>query len=172
MAPLATPDHPVWEEIAPELVPRPPDFRYPHVMDAEFLRWLSRRRRRAGVPFRIVSDHRPPARNADVGGATSSTHMEVPCSAADLQVHSSHERFLVLREALAGDAPDTLREILRRIELPPDLRARAELALSDLCRRVGIYPPTEAQKRIGPNAGTVHLDRSRNAPQDVAWVTW
>ncbi|HWV58313.1 MAG TPA: D-Ala-D-Ala carboxypeptidase family metallohydrolase [Longimicrobiales bacterium] len=160
----------IWGEIAPFFARG--EFRYPDRMDEDFLRWLHRLRTRAGVPFRITSDHRPSSHNAAVGGVTNSAHTEDPCSAVDLEVRSSRERFLVLREAFAGDCPDTLREILARVTLPEDLRTRAERALGDLVRRVGIYPPTASQRaRYGVNAGTIHLDRSTRLPQDVAWVS-
>lgn len=82
--------HAVWGEIKPELTPE--DFRFPYDMDVAFLRLLSRVRRRAGVPFRVVSDYRDPDRNAAAGGAKSSTHMERPCRAVDLHVKNNEER--------------------------------------------------------------------------------
>ncbi|MBW3630044.1 MAG: hypothetical protein KY464_12195 [Gemmatimonadetes bacterium] len=95
----ALPEHPVWREIAPELAPS--DFRHPEQMDAAFLRRLSAARRRAGVPFRILSDHRPPERNEAAGGARRSAHLEVPCRAVDLRVETNEERFRVLAALLA-----------------------------------------------------------------------
>lgn len=94
----AGPGHPVWQEIAPELAPG--EFRHPHDMDAGFLRRLARARRQAGVPFRIVSDHRPPEHNRAVGGARTSAHMELPCRAVDLWVESNEERFRVAEALL------------------------------------------------------------------------
>ncbi len=91
--------HPVWREIAPELVRR--DFHHPERMDPAFLRLLSAARRRAGVPFRITSDHRPPEHNARVGGARRSAHREVPCRAVDLSVASGLERYRVVEALLA-----------------------------------------------------------------------
>lgn len=99
-AEAATSDHPVWREIAPEITPA--EFHHPHCMDAAFLRRLARARRRSGVPFRIVSGHRPPEHNGRVGGAKRSAHMEVPCRAVDLCVADNRERFLVVESLLAA----------------------------------------------------------------------
>lgn len=95
----ATAGHIVWAEIAPEFHPR--EFHFPHLMDVEFLRLLSRTRRRAQVPFRLLSDARDPERNAAAGGAEKSAHMEVPCRAVDLHVVNNFERFQVIAAALA-----------------------------------------------------------------------
>lgn len=92
-------DHPVWREIAPWFVPA--EFRHPEAMDAAFLRRLARARQRARVPFRMVSDHRPPEHNARVGGARHSAHLEIPCRAADLHVANNEERFRVVAALLA-----------------------------------------------------------------------
>lgn len=101
----AGPRHPVWAEIAPELTPR--DFQHPHAMDASFLRLLSRARRRTqaltdtllghtrGVPFRIISDYRPPASNYAAGGAEHSAHLRTPTRVVDLQLADNAERFIV-----------------------------------------------------------------------------
>lgn len=98
LAEAAVEGHPVWQEIAPELTPR--DFRFPWQMDVHFLRLLSRTRRRAGVPFRVVSDYRSPARNDAAGGAEKSAHMERPCRAVDLSVKNNYERFRVVQAAM------------------------------------------------------------------------
>ena len=74
-------NHPVWGEIAPEFMPH--DFRNPYAMDAHFLRWLSRVRRRAGVPMWITSDARDPDGRI---GADKSAHKKRPCRAIDGQV--------------------------------------------------------------------------------------
>lgn len=95
----ATLDHPVWREIAPQFLPA--EFRHPEAMDAAFLRRLARARRRAEVPFRIRSDHRPPDHNARVGGARHSAHLDVPCRAVDLHVASNAERFRVVAALIA-----------------------------------------------------------------------
>lgn len=85
-------NHCVWGEIAPELTPK--DFQRPYEMDVEALRQLSRTRRRAGVPFIIVSD----ARLGNVGVANSA-HDERPCTAVDIRVTSSSARYAVLKAA-------------------------------------------------------------------------
>jgi hypothetical protein len=133
--------HSVWREIAPEITPS--DFREPHRMNVGTLRRLSRVRRRAGVPFRIVSDHRPPERNAAAGGATGSAHMGDPCCAVDLRVQSAAERFAVVAAALAEGFV-----------------------------RIGVYPPTESQRvQWGKNSGSVHLDDSPLHASRVMWVS-
>ena len=135
-------DHPVWQTVAPELTPR--DFRHPHEMDADFLLLLSKARRLAGVPFRIVSDYRPPEQNAAAGGATKSAHMESPCRAVDLRVHNNEERFRIV-------------DALRRVGL----------------ERIGIYVPTDWQRTTyGPAAGTIHVDDSRVNPRPRMWLEW
>lgn len=133
-------EHPVWAEIAPEL--RPGEFRFPYLMDVDFLRLLSRIRRACGVPFRIVSDHRPPDRNAAAGGATKSAHMEEPCAAVDLRVLSNEERFRLVRAAIEHGVT-----------------------------RIGVYPPTPSQRAgYGKGAGSVHLDASRTNPSPRMWM--
>lgn len=74
-------DHDVWGEIGPEFTPH--DFNHPYAMDAHFLRWLSRVRRRAGVPMWITSDARDPDGRV---GADKSAHKKRPCRAIDGQV--------------------------------------------------------------------------------------
>jgi uncharacterized protein YcbK (DUF882 family) len=95
----ASAGHPVWGEIAPEL--RAEEFHHPERMDTHFLRLLARVRRRAGVPFRIVSDYRSREQNRDAGGASRSAHMDLPCRAVDLHVTNNEERFRVVEAALA-----------------------------------------------------------------------
>lgn len=92
--------HPVWREIAPELTPE--DFRDPERMDVGFLRLLSRARRRAGVPFRVISDHREASRNEEVGGALRSAHLELPCRAVDLWAETNEERFRIVEALLSA----------------------------------------------------------------------
>lgn len=137
----AYPGHPVWAEIAPEITPR--ELNFPYLMDPDFLRSLSRIRRASGVPFRFVSDHRPPDRNAAAGGVSGSAHTDDPCRAVDLRVTGSRERFLILRAAIMEGIT-----------------------------RIGIYPPTAYQRRTwGKNSGSVHLDASSGRPSEVAWVS-
>jgi hypothetical protein len=92
----ATEGHVVWTEIAPELSKT--DFDHPTLMEVEFLRLMSRIRRASGVPFRIVSDHRPSDKNK---GAAKSAHMDIPCRAIDLRVLDNRERIVLIRTALA-----------------------------------------------------------------------
>ena len=60
------------------------EFNYPAEMGYEFVVWLDEVRHRAGVPMHLVSDHRPPERNAAAGGASKSAHMDLPCNAIDI----------------------------------------------------------------------------------------
>ena len=85
----ATLDHPVWDEIAPELLPK--EFEQPESMDVAFLRMLWRARRRADVPFRIIDTVRDDDRSA---------HGELPCCVVDLQVISSRERFKIVKACI------------------------------------------------------------------------
>lgn len=134
--------HPVWTEIAPELTPR--DFRHPWEMCPAFLRRLSRARRACGVPFRVVSDYRPPDRNASAGGASQSAHLESPCRAVDLRVLDNHERYRVVTALLAEGF-----------------------------ERLGVYAPTEWQRsQYGTASGSVHVDASPTNPSPRIWMSW
>jgi hypothetical protein len=140
MPDFAHADHPVWREIAPEI--SADELSYPHKMSATFLRRLSRIRRASGVPFRFVRNgaHRPAARTTT---GSLSAHSESPCSAVDIRILSSGERYLILRAALAEGI-----------------------------NRIGIYPPTAEQAtHFGRNSGTMHLDASRHLPSGVCWVS-
>lgn len=90
MAEYAALKHAVWKEIAPELSAK--EFNHPSKMDVGFLRLLSRTRRRAGVPFRLVADYWP-------GGPTPS-HRELPCRAVCLRVKDAAERASIVNAAL------------------------------------------------------------------------
>lgn len=137
----AHPNHLVWKMIAPEI--KPEEFNAPYEMHTETLIRLSRARRMAKVPFRFVSDYRPPERNEAVGGAKRSAHMTNPCRAVDIRVHTSAERYAVVRAAILEGF-----------------------------NRIGIYPPTEHQRKYyGKNAGSIHLDDSPDHPQRVIWVS-
>ena len=88
-----------------------------------------------------VADARTPEANP---GAANSAHLEVPCRAVDLRVHTAAERFRVISAALTHGIV-----------------------------RVGVYPPTEHQRTTyGPASGSVHLDASPTKPQAVMWMTW
>lgn len=169
-------DHEVWQEIAPRDGRggfRPAEFNEPYEMDVAFLRRLWRLRQYAGVPLRPVSDVRPPDVNEEAGGATGSAHLVVPGIATDLQVRSNFERYRVLHAALVGDTADVLSEIVARVDLPADLRDRAERALSDRFERVGIYPPTTWQRNTyGTGSGSVHLDMSDGHPHPRIWTAF
>jgi hypothetical protein len=159
----------VWSEIAPEL--KPGEFKEPEQMDTDFLRRLSKMRRAAKAPFRIVSDARDPEGSV---GASVSAHKERPCKAVDLRVLNNAERFLLVREALAGEAMAVLREIVASGVLTGPILARAAAAAkSPGLARVGIYPPTAHQvATFGKGSGSVHLDASTVNPQDRIWMSY
>lgn len=137
----ASANHEIWARIAPEITPG--EFNDPYSMHVETLARLSRVRRISGVPFRFVSDHRPPDRNAAAGGAQGSAHMTLPCRAVDLRVHNSHERMRIVWAAILEGF-----------------------------RRIGVYSPTPFQaKTWGKNAGSLHLDDSPAHAQNVMWVS-
>jgi hypothetical protein len=92
-------DHPVWHQIHPLFQPH--EFRFPYHMDIAFLRLLHHTRIRAGVPFRIRSDHRPADHNTPARGATGSAHIPIPCRAVDLAIANNYERFQVVAAAIA-----------------------------------------------------------------------
>jgi hypothetical protein len=135
----AVPEHPVWEAIAPELSPR--DFQHPHDMDVAFLRLLSRARRRAGVPFWVVSDRRAPGQ----AGVSGSAHEAIPCRCVDLRVTSNEHRWRVVVALLLVELPDAVWDVV---------------ALGGAgFNRLGLYPPTDWQRSThGPGSGSVHVD--------------
>lgn len=92
---LAKADHPVWEEIKQAF--KPTEFQRPYDMDAEFLRLLYQIRKDADVPFRLVSDARPP--DQDIG-ADKSAHKKRPCRAVDLKPRNSYERARIVMAAV------------------------------------------------------------------------
>lgn len=165
--------HPVWGEIHPELQ-RTQDFNYPDHMDPRFLANVIRPRRRSGVPFRVVSDYRPPERNAAAGGATKSAHMESPCAALDLRVLNNQERYYVVTNLLAYRALDFIEDLLNSGSLTPEQEFRAKSVLEvPGFQRLGIYVPTQSQQNnFGRASGTVHVDDSPHNPGPSIWMSW
>lgn len=94
-AALAKAEHPVWGEIAGAF--KITEFQRPHEMDVEFLRLLYRVRKDAGVPFRLISDARPPDKDI---GADKSAHKKRPCRAVDLKPKNSYERARIVIAAV------------------------------------------------------------------------
>ena len=92
---FATAADPVWAEIQQHFSPQ--EFQHPYEMDADFLRLLTKIRKKAGVPFRVISDARDPAGHV---GATKSAHKKRPCKAVDLQVKNSYERARIVIAAI------------------------------------------------------------------------
>src|SRR5689334_16154959 len=87
---------------------KPEEFRKPHLLGFEFVQWLDEVRHRAGVPMHITSDARSAEHNAEVGGATDSAHMDVPCSAVDIgerptpeDPHWSYSRYAIIQAAMS-----------------------------------------------------------------------
>lgn len=87
---------------------KPTEFRAPFLMGWEFMLWLDNVRALAGVPMSIVSDSRTPAHNREVGGASESAHVDVPCNAVDVwpaaSIHTaarSDYRFKIVAAAFA-----------------------------------------------------------------------
>ena len=83
------------------------EFNYPDKMGYQFLKWLDAVREEAGVGMHLVSDHRPPERNAAAGGAERSAHMDVPCNAVDIKKtptpsdpNWNHTRYKIIKAAL------------------------------------------------------------------------
>lgn len=171
MSELAVAGHEVWGETAPELMPH--DFNYPYRMAPDFLRQLIKVRRACQVPFRVVSDHRPPERNQATGGAQQSAHLETPCRAVDLRLNDNIERYRLLLHLLAGDALDALRAVQQYTHLlPRDVAEQVKRAIERPgFTRIGIYPPTSDQvKQFGKGAGSVHVDDSPTNPSPRVWV--
>jgi len=70
-------------------------------MCASFLQKLDTARGMAKIPFKINSGYRSPAHNTAVGGVKNSSHMNIPCNAADISARSSNEKFLILVSLMA-----------------------------------------------------------------------
>ena len=69
-------------------------------MDVQFIRKLDEAREIAGIPFKVTSGYRSVAHNKKVGGVSDSSHIKIPCCAADIQVKDSSERFLIMAAAI------------------------------------------------------------------------
>ena len=65
-------------------------------MCPKFLQKLDNAREKAKTSFRINSGYRTPAHNTKVGGVRNSSHMNIPCNAADIAVKDGRQRFLIL----------------------------------------------------------------------------
>lgn len=136
--------HPVWAELRPYFVPA--EFSRPYEMDVEFLRWLLRVRKRAGVPMRITSDARDP--DGDVG-APKSAHKKRPCRAIDGQV----------RDEVIGGRAVPASECLARIYIA---------AVTEGCVRFGTYRSTKGLGDIYHLDAETHPDN----PSPRWWTKW
>ena len=69
-------------------------------MCLSFIRKLDDAREIAGIPFKINSGYRTPKQNTKVGGVKNSSHTNIPCNAADINVGSSSERYKIMSAAI------------------------------------------------------------------------
>tara|TARA_R110000803_G_scaffold62442_2_gene122805 strand:+ start:1125 stop:1493 length:369 start_codon:yes stop_codon:yes gene_type:complete len=69
-------------------------------MCLSFIRKLDDAREIAGIPFKINSGYRTPKQNTKVGGVKNSSHTNIPCNAADINVGSSSERYKIIEAAV------------------------------------------------------------------------
>lgn len=77
---------------------KPTEFNYPERMGFQFMLRLDALRREAGVPCRITSDYRTPARNKKVGGAKDSAHTDEPiCEGVDISPANNEHRYHIMR---------------------------------------------------------------------------
>ena len=70
-------------------------------MCPEFLYKLDLARGMAKIPFKINSGYRTPKHNTKVGGVKNSSHINIPCNAADIHVQDSNARFMILNSLIA-----------------------------------------------------------------------
>ena len=66
-----------------------------------FLKKLDTARGMAAIPFKINSGYRTPKHNKKVGGVKNSSHMNIPCNAADIHIKDSKSRYLIVVSLLA-----------------------------------------------------------------------
>lgn len=85
------------------------EFAQPGLMGFEFMLSLDAVRTRAGVTMIVTSSHRSDAHNAEVGGAVSSAHTDVPTDCVDVKgkatkddPHCNRWRYHVVTAALAA----------------------------------------------------------------------
>ena len=69
-------------------------------MDVYFIRKLDEAREIAGIPFKVNSGYRTPFHNTMVGGVKDSSHIKIPCCAADIETKDSKTRFLIISSAI------------------------------------------------------------------------
>ena len=69
-------------------------------MCLSFIKKLDDAREIAGIPFKINSGYRTPKQNTKVGGVKNSSHTNIPCNAADINVGSSSERYKIIEAAV------------------------------------------------------------------------
>lgn len=86
---------------------KPSEFKHPEKMGLEFVRWLDRLRKEAGVPITITSSYRSPEYNEGVGGASNSAHTDLPCNSIDIgerprpdDPNWNHSRFQIVATAI------------------------------------------------------------------------
>ena len=69
-------------------------------MDSHFMRKLDEAREIAGIPFKVNSGYRSISHNKKVGGVSNSSHIKIPCCAADIHANTSRDRFLIMSAAI------------------------------------------------------------------------
>ena len=69
-------------------------------MDLDFLRKLDEAREIVGIPFKVNSGYRSVNYNKKVGGVSNSSHIKIPCCAADIHANTSRDRFLIMSAAI------------------------------------------------------------------------
>lgn len=84
------------------------EFDAPNKMGFEFMTWLDNVRRLAGVAFAISSSYRTVTHNAEVGGASDSSHCDIPCNTVDISPlhvptdpNGNRARFEIIKAALS-----------------------------------------------------------------------
>ena len=65
-------------------------------MDVKFLTILDEARHIAGIPFKINSGYRTRNHNKKIGGVKNSSHVNIPCNAADISTPDSKTRYAVV----------------------------------------------------------------------------
>lgn len=86
---------------------KPEEFKRPLLMGYEFIKWLDKVREGAGVVMIVSSSSRTREHNEEVGGATDSAHVDIPCDAIDIRKNPktktswNNDRFQIVFTAYA-----------------------------------------------------------------------
>ncbi|MDK1102509.1 MAG: hypothetical protein QGD93_02630 [Actinomycetota bacterium] len=140
----------IWDEIAPEFSRS--EFNDPDGVNEDLLRRMHRARVRSGVPFRIVSDKRPPGI-----GAENSAHEDG--LAIDIRALNNEERYWLTIALMTVDLPDSVWQQIR------DGQAGFQ--------RLGMYAPNEHQiETYGKRSGSIHFDCAMDRPHPRIWMSY